>query len=82
MKLESAADRMYRDKNSEIGEKYFISKDRVYLYFDKYDCELLVNDELYKGNIHDMQQHIKELAAALSGKRSMLSERNSKYDYK
>ena len=27
MKLVSAADRMYRDKNSEIDEKYFISKD-------------------------------------------------------
>lgn len=47
MKLESAADRLYRDKTSEIEKKYYISRDKVYLYFDDYDVELLVNDELY-----------------------------------
>ena len=82
MKLVSSADRMYRDKNSEIDEKYYISKDRVYLYFDRYDCELLVNDELRRGNIHEMKNHIEELAGALIGKRSMMSERNAQYDYK
>lgn len=82
MKLVSAADRMYRDKNSEIDEKYYISKDVVYLFFDSYDCEILINGELYKGNIYDMQKHIKELAEALTGKRYMLSERNSQHDYK
>ena len=82
MKLESSADRLYRDKKSEIGEKYCISKDRVYLYFDKYDCELLVNQELHKGNIHDMKEIIDELAAALAEKRSSMSVRNQQYDYK
>ena len=59
MRLFPSADRLYKDKTSEIGQKYYISKDRVYLYFDQYDCELLVNDELFKGNIHDMQKYIK-----------------------
>ena len=85
MKLVSAADRMYKDSTSEIDEKYFISKDKVYLYFDSikgYDCELLVNDELFKGNIHDMADRLKELAAALSEKRAGFSEKNQQYDYK
>lgn len=82
MKLEPSADRLYKDKTSEIGEKYYISKDRVYLYFDQYDCELLVNDELFKGNVHDMQQYIKQLADALSDKRSQLSVNNQEYGYK
>ena len=41
MKLESAADRLYRDKTSEIEKKYYISRDKVYLYFDDYDVELI-----------------------------------------
>lgn len=82
MKLVSSADRLYRDKTSEIDEKYFLSKDKVYLYFDSYDVEMLVNDELYKGNIHDMQQYMKELVGALRSKQEQMSERNQQIDYK
>lgn len=82
MKLVPSADRLYRDKTSEIDDKYFISKDRVYLYFGSYDCELLVNGELFKGNIHDMERYIKELAAALEGKRAQMSVKNQQIDYK
>lgn len=82
MKLESAADRLYRDKTSEIGEKYFISKDRVYLYFDQYDCEIIVNEDLYKGNVNDMKKALSELEAALREKKTQLSERNQEIDYK
>lgn len=82
MKLKSSADRLYRDKKSEIGEKYCISKDNIYLYFDKYDCELLVNEELHKGSFNDMKKIMKELAAALLEKRNQMSERNKQYDYK
>ena len=82
MKLVSSAKRLYRDKTSEIDEKYFISKDRVYLYFDRYDCSMLVNDELFKGNIYDIKKTTTELAAALAEKRSQLSDRNQQIDYK
>lgn len=82
MNLVSSADRLYKDKTSEIGTKYYISKDRVYLYFDSYDCELLVNDELYQGNIHNMERFTSELAEALRAKRALMSARNREYDYK
>jgi hypothetical protein len=83
MKLVSSAKRLYRDKTSEIDEKYYISKDRVYLYFDKgYDCSMLVNDELFKGSIYDIHAAIKQLSEALAEKRSQLSERNQQIDYK
>ena len=82
MKLVSSADRLYKDSTSEIGEKYFISKDKVYLYFDGYDCELLVNEELAKGNIHDMERAASELAELLRAKRELMSPANAKHDYK
>ena len=82
MKLESAADRLYRDKTSEIEKKYYISRDKVYLYFDDYDVELLVNDELYKGNIHDAEKYMSELRQALTDKHKKLSDKNKQYDYK
>lgn len=82
IRLVSSANRLYKDKTSEIGEKYCISKDRVYLYFDTYDNELLINGELYKGNIHDIERTVAALAAALAEKRAQMSERNQKYDYK
>lgn len=82
MKLVSSADRLYKDSTSEIGEKYFISKDKVYLYLEKYDCELLVNGELIKGNIHDMERAVSELAELLRAKRDLMSPNNAKYDYK
>ena len=60
MNLVSSADRLYKDKTSEIEEKYFISKDKVYLYISGYDCELLVNDE-YQTKIKDIHSVLKEL---------------------
>lgn len=82
MKLEASADRLYKDKTSEIGEKYFISKDKVYLYFGDCDCELLINEELYKGTVYDIERVVAELATALRGKRAMMSARNQQVDYK
>lgn len=82
MNLVSSADRLYKDKTSEIEEKYFISKDKVYLYIAGYDCELLVNDDLYKGNIIEMKAHIKELIEALHEKKAQMSAKNQEIDYK
>lgn len=82
MKLVASAKRLYKDKSSELDERYNISKDIVYLYIDQYNCELLVNDELYKGNIHDMEDRLKELQEALYDKQQAMSERNKLVPYK
>ena len=82
MKLVPSSDRLYRDKTSEIDEKYFLSKDKVYLYFDAYDVELLVNEELFKGNIYDIRTRLQELRQALAAKQLQMSERNREIDYK
>lgn len=83
MKLVSSSDRLYRDKTSEIDEKYTISKDKIFLYFGKKcECEMLVNDELFQGNVHTMEALSLELEKALTEKRELMSENNKKLPYK
>lgn len=82
MKLEGSSDRLYKDKTSEIGEKYSISRDKIYLYFNGYNCEMLVNDELFKGNVHTIEALSVELQKALEEKQAAMSERNRKTPYK
>lgn len=73
---------MYKSKTSEIGEKYSISKDEVFLYFYQYTCEFLINDELIKGNIHDIENAAYDLSVQLRAKQDTMSERNKKIPYK
>ncbi len=82
MKLVASANRLYKDKQSEIGEKYTISRDEVYLYIEQYKCELLVNDEKFTGNIHDIESSLAELQEALFEKQMSMSEKNSVVPYK
>ena len=82
MKLVGSSNRLYKDKTSEIDEKYTISRDEIFLYFDGYDCEMLVNDDLVKGNVHTIQSLILEIEKLLKEKQAAMSERNKKYDYK
>ena len=84
MKLVSSSDRLYRDKTSEIGEKYTISRDEILLYFkpQKVDCEMLVNDELFTGNVHTIEALSVELEKAMEEKRELMSEQNKKLPYK
>lgn len=84
MKLVSSSDRLYRDKTSEIGEKYTISRDEILLYFkpQKVDCEMLVNDELFTGNVHTIETLSIELEKAMEEKRELMSEQNKKLPYK
>lgn len=82
MKLKPSANRLYKDKSSELEEKYTISKDIVYLYIGQYNCELLVNDEKFTGNIHDMEARLQELQEALYEKQQAMSDKNRLIPYK
>lgn len=82
MKLVASADRMIKDKTSEIDKKYFISKDEIYLYFDGYDCEIMINNDKFSGNVHTIENTLDELEKELRRKRELMSDRNKKYDYK
>ena len=82
MNLVSSSNRLYRDKTSEIDEKYTISRDRIYLYFHKADCEMLVNDELFKGNVRNIEAVAYELEKALAEKQDLMSDKNKKIPYK
>lgn len=84
MKLVSSADRLYKSATSEIEEKYFISRDIIFLYFyfEKVDCEMLINGELFKGNIHDIETICHELQSELQKKQDSMSEKNRSIQYK
>ena len=82
MNLVASANRLYKDKSSELEEKYHISRDIVYLYIDQYECELLVNDEKYTGNIHEMEARLTELQEALYEKQQAMSAKNRLIPYK
>ena len=82
MKLVASADRMIKNKTSEIDKKYFISKDEIYLYFDGYDCEIMINNDRFAGNVHTIENTLDELEKELRRKRELMSDRNKKYDYK
>ena len=82
MELKSSSDRLYKDKTSEIGDKYFISRDEVFLYFKEYDCELLVNDEFFSGNVHDIETIAEQLQQEMQKKQDIMSERNKEISYK
>lgn len=84
MKLVSSADRLYKSATSEIEEKYFISRDIIFLYFyfEKVDCEMLINGELFKGNIHDIETICHELQSELQKKKDSMSEKNRNIQYK
>ena len=82
MKLVGSADRLSKDKTSEIEEKYTISRDEIFLYIGSYDCEMLVNNELVKGNIHTIEALSIEIEKLLKEKQEKMSDRNKKIPYK
>lgn len=82
MKLVNSADRLYKDKTSEIDEKYTISRDKIFLYFDGYNAEILVNDDIFKGQISDFTEIIAKIEAALIEKQNAMSEKNRSTPYK
>lgn len=82
MKLVGSSDRLIKDKTSEIEEKYTISRDKIFLYFDGYDCEMLVNDDLVKGDIHTIERLSVEIEKLLNEKKEKMSEINKKIPYK
>ena len=82
MQLVSTSNRFYKDSTSEIGQKYYISRDIIYLYFNEYNCEILINDELFKGNVHTIEELAQELALELAKKQQLLGDNNRDTQYK
>lgn len=82
IKLEPTTKKLYRDKKSEIGTKYFISRDIIYLYFDRFNVEMLINDELYKGDVHMLEQLQNDLTEALEAQKMKMKAASQAIPYK
>ena len=82
MKLVGSSDRLIKDKTSEIEEKYTISRDEIILYFSGFNCEMLVNGDVIKGDVHTIEQLSIEIEKLLNEKREQMSEINKKTPYK
>lgn len=82
MDLVSSANRMYKDKTSEIDEKYTISRDKIYLYFSEYNAEIFVNDEIKKGLVSEFPEIMAKIEDALKVKQEQMSESNRSTPYK
>ena len=79
MQLVNSADRLYKDKTSEIDEKYTISRDKIFLYFDGYNAEILVNDDIFKGQISDFTEIIVSSVSLISLLTSIENKFNGLY---
>lgn len=80
--LVNTSKKLYRDKSSEIGTKYFISRDIIYLYFDSFKVEMLVNDDLFTGDSHMLEDMQVALTEALDEKRAKMAKKYRDIPYK